>query len=338
MGKVDQLDHMTTLVAQIAPQRSTQYAEMVTKLAPYELMLSTLGSHITGDIQHVTLGSQNYLKFQIDTDLDDALKTTIGHLVMTDGYFEYLDAIGTTDGPFLKPIDNPTHTFLPSSLIATRRYRGKTNELFTQFMCNIARYSSDHSTTPWHKLTLLDPLAGGGTTLFAGLMLGADVIGVEQDKKVVEGTVAFMKQYTKEGKIPATYRQDRFKNIGKRTFITINQSARCAIGHGDTRQVKQFIHGLKQPQLIVTDLPYGIQHHADWQDMLESSLPAWADVLVAGGVLVFSWNATHFPREHMVKLVERVSRFKVQNTPPYTDLSHQVDRVIKHRDVIVARL
>lgn len=330
--------HMPTLVAQIAPQRSTQYTEMVTELAPYEIIFSTIGSHIVGDIESINLGSHNYLKFQLDSSLDDAMKTVLAQFVMTDGYFEYYEQIENTGGPFLKPIAVPTDTFLPESLIETRRYRGKTNELFTQFMCNLARYSSDFRSTAWNKLTLLDPLSGGGTTLFAGLSLGADVVGVEQDKKIVEGTVAFLKQYAKEGKIPAKYREDRFKNVGKRWFITVNQSARCVIGHGDTSEVKHFVHGLKQPQLIVTDLPYGIQHHAEWQKMLVSALPAWADVLADGGALVFSWNATRFSRDEMIELVHKVSDFKVRNDAPYNGLSHQVDRVIKQRDVIVAHL
>ncbi len=329
---------MPTIVAQIAPQRSTQYTEMVTELAPYEIELSTIGSNIIDSIQTVTLGSHNYLKFQLDTKVDDTHKAAFNQLAMTDGYFLYHDRIDSVEGPFLLPIDIPTNTFLPHSLIATRRYRGKTNELFTQFICNIARYSSAYKSTPWHKLTLLDPLAGGGTTLFAGLILGADVVGVEKDKKVVESTVAFIKQYAKEGKIPAKYREDRLKNVGKRWFITLNQSARCVVGHGDTSEVKHFVNGLKRPQLIVTDLPYGIQHASEWQEMLVSALPAWSSMLADGGAMAFSWNATRFVRGDMIQLVESISDFKVLNHPPYDALSHQVDRVIKNRDVIVAHL
>lgn len=328
---------MTVIVAQIAPQRSTQYREMVTTLAPYEVQLSNLGAYINGDMNLIQLGSQDYLKFDLET-IEDDLVDALSYLVTTNAYFTYYDKIGDVDGPLLKPIDIPSNTFLPEDLIETRRYRGKTNELFTRFMCNIARYSSDYRTSPWKSLTILDPLAGGGTTLFAGLILGADVCGVEKDKKVVESTVAFLKQYTKEARIPANFRVDKLKKIGRRSFITIDKSARCVVGHGDTSDVKHFVHGLKRPQLIVTDLPYGIQHRAQWQEMLVSALPAWAEVLVDGGVLVFSWNATRFSRDDMIDLVHEVSDFKVLNDPPYNQLSHQVDRVIKQRDIIVARL
>lgn len=328
---------MTTIAAQIAPQRSTQYSELASALAPYEIRLSAIGTILKDEIIPIKLGQQAYLKFELDNPLDDPMLQTFGHFAMSSAYFQYFDSIGDIDGPLLKPIEIASNPVFPESLIATRRYRGKTNELFTQFMCNIARYSSDFVDTPWNKITLLDPLCGGGTTLFVGLVLGADVVGVEKNQKVVDGTIGFIKQYMKEGRIAAQFREDRLKNVGKRWFITLNKSSRCVVGRGDTVEVKQFVNGLKCPQLIVTDLPYGIQHHGEWQSLLLSALPAWSEVLVEGGAMAFSWDATRFPREEMIALVHELSDFTVFNDAPYNQLAHQVDRVIKKRDVIVAR-
>lgn len=328
---------MTTLVAQIAPQRSTQYTDLVTTLAPYEIQLSHIGEHLTNEITPIELGNQTYLKLSLDTDLNDNLIQTLDTLVMTNAYFYYYEDVGNIDGVLLQPITLPnTHAFSPD-LIATRRYRGKTNELFTRFMCNIAHFSSHYTNTPWHKLTILDPLSGGGTTLFAGMILGADVVGVEEDKKIVEGTVAFLKQYMKEGRISAKFREDRLKTIGKRAFITINKTMRCVVGYGDTSDVQHFVNGLKRPQLLVTDLPYSIQHRADLPALLENALPAWSQVLTDDATIVFSWDASRFPREDMIDLVEHISDFTVLNDPPYNQLAHRVDRVIKKRDIIVAR-
>jgi hypothetical protein len=39
----------------------------------------------------------------------------------------------------------------------------------------------------------------------------------------------------------------------------------------------------------------------------------------------------------MVETVSAFSELTIYNTPPYDQLAHQVDRVIKQRDVIVAR-
>lgn len=330
--------NLTTIVAQIAPQRSTQYTELATALAAHEISLSTIGTSLQDEIIPINWGRQDYLKFELNSLMDDSILETLSNLAMTSSYFLYYERLENTDGPLLKPIDLPDTSAFPESLIATRRYRGKTNELFTQFMCNIARYSSDFSTTPWNKLTLLDPLSGGGTTLFVGLILGADVAGIEKSQQVVEGTIGFIKQYMKEGRIAAHYREDRLKNVGKRWFITLNKSSRCVVGRGNTNEVKHFVNGLKRPQLIVTDLPYGIQHRAEWQSLLVSGLPAWAEVLADGGTLAFAWDATRFSREDMIALVEETSDFSVLNDAPYNQLAHQVDRVIKQRDVIVARL
>lgn len=329
---------MTAIVAQIAPQRSTQYAEMVTALAPYEIAMSTVGSHLKDDISLIQLGHQNYLKLELDTELDESLKQTFNQFAMTNAYFMIYDRLGDVTGPLLKPIEILHDPPFPTSLIATRRYRGKTNELFTQFMCNIARYSSDYATTPWRKITLFDPLCGGGTTLFVGLVLGADVVGIEKSQQSVEKTISFLKEYMKESRISAQFRVDRFKNVGKRWFITLNKSIRCVVGRGNTSDAQYFVNGLKRPQLIVTDLPYGIQHRADWHSLLVEALPVWSQNMADGGALVFSWDATRFPRDEMIQLVQEVSDFTVLNQPPYNQLAHRVDRVIKHRDVIVARL
>jgi len=327
---------MTIILAQLSPQRSTQYTDLVTDLAPYEIALTSVGDYLAENPAFIKLGQQDYLKLTLKSELDDDLLQQLPMLVMTNAYFEYFEQIGDVPGPFLKPIEIESETFLPESLVATRRYRGKTNELFTQFMCNIARANSDFAETPWNKLTLLDPLSGGGTTLFVGLMLGADVCGVEQDKKVVDGTITFLKQYMKESRISAKFREDKLKKVGKRSFITVKDSARCVVGHGDTSNVKDFVHGLKRPQLLVTDLPYGIQHRAEWLKMLRNALPLWFDVMVEGGTMVFSWNASDYSRDEMVARVEEVSDFKVLKDAPYNQLSHQVDRVIKQRDIIIA--
>ena len=328
---------MYVIAAQLTPQRSTQYSELVNKLAPHEIVLSSVGGHLEDTITTIQLGSQQYLVLRLNAKPDGSLLQSLDSLAMTSAYFEYFDRIGDVEGPLLRPVEIPSLQVYPKSLVATRRYRGKTNEVFTQFMCNLARFSSDYRSTPWNTLTLLDPLAGGGTTLFVGLMYGADVAGVELNSKVVEGTVGFLKEYVKQSRISATFRVDKIKSAGKRWFVTLGETTRCSIGMGDTSDVQHFVHGLKRPQLIVTDLPYGIQHRAEWKAMLVSALPAWERVLAKGGALVYSWDATRFSRSEMIELVHQVSNFVVLDDAPYNSLAHRVDRVIKKRDVIVAR-
>lgn len=327
---------MTTLVAQIAPQRSTQYSALAETLAAPELLLSPLGAHVTS-LSVVTLGGQRYLKFDLPVAPAASQRVELGMLAMTSAYFAHYDAVEELAGPLLQPLDLPAAFALPPDLVTTRRYRGKTNELFTHFLCNVARFSSGYATLPWSALRVLDPLAGGGTTLFVALTLGADAAGIEQNRDDVKSTVAFLQQYAREARIPCSLKEERLKKLGLRWRFTLGKPPQtCTLVNGDTVQAAALLPGYR-PHLIVTDLPYGIQHQGALDALLTAALPVWAAMLQPQGALVFAWDATRFPRQEMVALVESVSPLIVCNDPPYIDLAHRVDRVIKERDVLVAR-
>jgi tRNA G10 N-methylase Trm11 len=108
------------------------------------------------------------------------------------------------------------------------------------------------------------------------------------------------------------------------------------MAHGDTSDTPELVSGFK-PHLIVTDLPYGIQHRGDLVTMLTAAIPAWSSMLSTGGAMAFAWESARFPRADMVQLVESLAPLMVLNHPPYDALAHRVDRVIKKRDVLVAR-
>ncbi len=55
---------MPTLLAQLAPQRSTQYTDLVTALAPVELALSPLGPKLQ-QVEPITLAGQDYLRLEL---------------------------------------------------------------------------------------------------------------------------------------------------------------------------------------------------------------------------------------------------------------------------------
>ncbi len=328
---------MTKIVAQIAPQRSTQYGELATTLAPYELRLSSLGAKI-GRLDSCTIGGQAFLRFHLPDEPDMDEVNELGMLALTTSFYVYYDHIGDLTGPFLKPIPTAFVPALPPELVMTRRYRGKTNELFTHFLCNVARFSSRFADTPWTQLRLFDPLAGGGTTLFTALVLGADAAGIEHNQQSVNTTVAFLTQFSREQRIPSKMQEERLRKLGQRWTFTFGKQTgqRCVLVRGETDQSPALIAGFK-PHLMVTDLPYGIQHQGPLVKLLSAALPVWASMLPTGGVLVFAWDATRFTRSEMIGLVESTSSLLVLNTPPYDRLAHRVDRVIKQRDILVAR-
>jgi hypothetical protein len=328
---------MTTLVAQIAPQRSTQYAKLARDLARQELLLSPVGKAVT-HLSACTLGGHDYLKFELASEPDQALLCELGMLAMTSAFFVYYSKAESGSGPLLRPLDADFQATLPPDLVMTRRYRGKTNELFTHFLCNVARFSSGFADQPWRALRLLDPLAGGGTTLFTALVLGANVAGIEHNREDVKSTVAFVRHYMREEGIGCQVKEERLKKLGVRWVLTLGRKPgqQCILVQGDAVQVSSLLPGYK-PHLIVTDLPYGVQHQGPVRELLSAALPVWAAMLQPSGALVFSWDATRLPREEMIKLVQEASPLAVRNEPPYNELAHRVDRVIKQRDVLVAQ-
>lgn len=327
---------MTNLLVQIAPQRSTQYSSLASQLAPFEIELSPIGKQLES-IEAVELGGENYLKCELEAELNEDQIKELGMLAMGGACFFYYDQIGKFEGPFLKPLDTQFTPAFPPDLVTSRRYQGKTNELFTQFMLNVARYSSDFSEQPWTKLRVFDPLAGGGTTLFAALVLGAEAAGVEQNKKSAHSTAVFVEQYTKEQNIPCKIKEERLKKLNARRwhFQLGDVSKNCIVAKGEIGQAPQLISGFKKPHFIVADLPYGVQHKGGLDELLAEALPVWSSLLLPGGTLVFSWESTRFPRSKMIELVEGKSKLSVLDESPYNQLAHRVDRVIKNRDVLV---
>lgn len=329
---------MTILLAQIAPQRSTQYATLARDLAPPELQLSPLGRQITAMVL-ITLGGQEYLRCTLTQAASQAQLHELGMLAMTSAFFTYYDRVGDLEGPLLRPLETGFQPMLPLDLVTTRRYRGKTNELFTHFLCNLARFSSDFADQPWSNLSLFDPLMGGGTTLFTGLVLGAaQVAGIEQATEDVKSTATFFSQYLQQERLSHKMQPERLKRLGLRWTFTIGKKAtqQCQLVNGDTGEAPALLPGFK-PHLIVADLPYGIQHQGQLTALLTAAVPVWVAMLRHGGVLVLAWDATRFPRSTLVETLSILPELTVYNTPPYDQLAHGVDRVIKQRDVIVAR-
>lgn len=328
---------MTTILAQLAPQRSSQYGDLVSALAPHELRLSVLGPSIR-ELNTVEVAGQPYLCFNLPNLPTPEQSVELSSLATISAFFECEEQLGGRPGPWLRPLENSFQPLLPAELATARRYRGKTNEVLCHFLCNLARVSSSFQDRSWRELRVLDPLAGGGTILFTALMLGAEVAGVEQDEQDVRTTVAFVRQFCQEAGIACRVQEERLHKIGRRTTMTLGKdpSRRCLLANGKSVQSAAFISGFK-PHFVIADLPYGIQHNGPLIELLTSALPVWVNLLPRGGTLVYAWDATRFKREEMIALAESLAPLTILNQPPYDQLAHRVDRVIKQRDIVVAR-
>jgi hypothetical protein len=333
------------LALKITPQRSTQYANMTETLAAPELLASPVGPAIT-QVEPTSLAGQDYLLAAFDDEktqifLPDALNV-LSRLGATSEIYEYFEQIGEVKGPFLRPLSPQFVPFVPVEMAEVRRYKGKTNEVFTRVLLNIAIFAGAYAEQLTGRLRILDPLAGGGTTLFLALADGYDAFGIEHERQDIETTTVFIRQYLKSEGIPFKELDERGRRAGRRYQFEIGRKGATrmlALAHGDTSQAHlhmQEVPGGPHMHAIVGDLPYGIQHFGEISGLLSKALPAWEDLLLPGGTLALAWNATRIERNAMIELVEQHTHMHVRNDPPYTQLEHTVDRVIKRRDILVA--
>ncbi len=330
------------IALKITPQRSTQYANMADVLAAPELLASPLGSAVQ-DISPVTLAGQAYLLATLDDTLSpDEIMPILSRLGATSEVYEYFVQLGDVQGPLLRPMEPQFTPFLPVEMAEVRRYKGKTNELFTQVLLNIALFAGAYAQQFTDRLRILDPLAGGGTTLFLALAGGHDAFGIEIERQDIETTAVFIRQYLHSEHIPFKELDERGRRAGRRYQFEIGHKKATRVlvlAHGNTHEAN--LHMLEVPggphmHAIVGDLPYGIQHFGEVAALLQKALPVWEQLLLPGGTLALAWNATRIERANMVELVEQYAHLKVRNDPPYTQLVHTVDRVIKKRDIVVA--
>ncbi|HEY6541530.1 MAG TPA: hypothetical protein VIZ18_11355, partial [Ktedonobacteraceae bacterium] len=179
------------LALKITPQRSTQYASMTEKLAAPELLASPLAP-IIQHVEPVTLAGQHYLLVTLDDAGHPLLEAVLACLGATSEAYQYFETLGEMQGPFLRPLDCALTPFVPLEMAEARRYKGKTNEIFTRVLLNVAIFAGAFREQVAERLRILDPLAGGCTTLFLALAAGYDAFGVEHQKQDIESSAIFI--------------------------------------------------------------------------------------------------------------------------------------------------
>lgn len=331
------------LALKITPQRSTQYAKMTELLARPELLASPLAPAIQ-ELEPIVLAGQAYLLATADeARLSLALvRQLVARLGAISEAHEYFEQIGDVAGPLLRPLEPDFSPFVPLEMAEARRYKGKTNEIFTRVLLNAALFAGTYADQFTERLRIFDPLAGGGTTLFLALAAGYDAFGVELDRQDVETTALFIRQYLDGERIRYKEIDEHGRKAGRRHQFEIGpkgQTRHLVISQGDTRDsvlhMREVVGGPRM-HAVVADLPYGIQHFAEIAPLLSKALPVWESMLLPGGSIALAWNATRIERSEMLGLFLAHSALQVRDDAPYTQFVHPVDRVIKKRDILVA--
>lgn len=323
----------------INPSHNRVYYEAAKKLSLAELNICT---GVKGEL--VTAGGVDYIEFE-----NDNIATILG--VLSRLSFAY--AIFELDGELLRPIEPIISDEIGADVNSVLKYQGKTNEQFTLMMLNIARANLKGTDT---RLKLIDPMAGRGTTLFESLRQGIDSYGIEIEQKSAHDAYIHMRKYL-EGKKHKHSVSERRLSGNNKVFtakLSTVKISRALKDYGDKPLIFEMveadsintdkIYQKNTFDLLVTDLPYGVQHATKIGtkgkisrspiDLLSSALPSYYAVMKPSGVVAFSFNVNVSSRKEIAELIARYD-FTVLDGEYYNSLEHRVDQAIL-RDVIFA--
>ena len=247
------------------------------------------------------------------------------------------------DGAML-PLASARAPELGGDLSSILKYKGKTSELFTRSLINLAALESDFFDGADGGVTLFDPMCGRGTTLFEALNRGWHAVGSDVDVSDVEQGYAFLKRYLEQG---------RFKHETKDFSMTIGKKAvkrrQITVKRPEGPLCASFIAGdladaasAHKPgsfHLVASDIPYGVQHapggKMTLEGLLERALPAMRRALKPGGAMALSFNAYTMKRDRLVRLVSDAGLEPIDGECD-RNLSHWVEQAVL-RDFVLAR-
>ncbi len=338
------------------PGHNRVYYNSADKLALAELKLCA--GRLTADCENIEVAEIEgirYLSIDTNIELPECDMLLLSQLSFVFAIFIQDKQEGKK---CLFPIRKSDYEYLDSKISSLLKYAGKTNELFTKMMINVAMLSSDFNYSD--KIQMLDPVAGRGTTLFEGAIYGFDSYGIELEPKSIHDTAIFFKKYLEVEKIKHTSATRQIHGNGKSDAVNIQEfkyantkeefksdesSKHMGVVCGNSMDAFKFFKRDKF-NIIVGDLPYGIFHgNSDSKksasktrnpsEFLNDCVPAWHKVLKPGGCVVVAWNSFLVSRTRLSTIFTE-NKFEVLSQPPFSEFEHMVDKSIK-RDIIVAR-
>ena len=328
---------------QLCPHANIRYQESLVDLGKKELECLLLSLGIPGSPEITSIGGSTFFRLQTDEKLSDDML----HLLRQ---HSSLLLISEEIGGLLRPLPFSSVDYLPADLPEVLKYKGKTSARFTQMMINCALAAS--SQLGKKNLKVLDPLCGRGTTLYCALQHGMDAVGIEAKSQDLEEMDHYLSRYCEMHRLKHK-RESASHTVGKKAVSCVTFTLSDTKEHylqGDTRQI-QFFHGdttLCQPLLrkspasiLVTDLPYGVQHAPgaaggipSFDAFLRRVLPAWHDAIRVGGAVAMSINTLTLKKDHVLAMLKE-SGFVPLTSNPYDNFMHDVEQAVR-RDFVVA--
>lgn len=325
------------------PHANVRYRNETQKLAEAELAVM-LGRIAPGtEIAPAECLGIPALNLETEGALSEAALSAIrGHSLLY-GLFECRE-----DGA-LTPAAGREAAYLGEDLPGILKYKGKTNELFTHLLVNVALYSGSFRDAQ-EQIRLLDPMCGRATTLFVGANRGWNCTGVDLDRNDLKESEQFFKRYleyhrykysaersslTAQGRKPAP--SVRFAFADTPEHFKLKQTASLQLVNADAASVRE-LFGARRFHMIVCDLPYGVQHASHGgtlEQLLNRVLPGWREALLPGGTVAVSFNAQTLKADVVRDCMARAG-FEPLADGPYQHFSHWVEQAVT-RDIAVCR-
>lgn len=338
------------------PGHNRVYYNAARKLALSELQLASERLSVPcTNICAVEVAGIRYLSLSLENEITSGDLEVLSRLSFVFAIYERIEIKGEN---CLMPIQVSEYEYVNNKIGSILKYQGKTNELFTKMMINVALLSSNFNYTD--AISLLDPVAGKGTTLFEASVYGYSAYGIELEAKSIHDTVIFFKKYLEKERIKHAAVKRQISGAGKKDAVLMNEfqyaltkeefksletSKKMGFVCGNTANVDQYFKK-EQFHLLVGDLPYGIVHGntagkrntsitRNPSELLADCLPQWYKILKKGGVAVVAWNSFLASRTKLATLFSKYG-FEVLDSEPYKNFEHMVDKSIK-RDILVTK-
>jgi Putative RNA methylase family UPF0020 len=335
----------------IQPAANRVYAQAAPRLTRAELEAfdrSLLGGRV-GDLEETTIAGVPYVTFSAD-GLGERETAMLANLSAIYALFE-------RDGELLRPVPLRRLDRFDDDLVTIQRYQGKTNEQFTKLLLNLTLCASAFAgELLQRRFKVLDPLCGRGTTLNQALLYGFDAAGMEIDGRDFDAYAHFIQTWLKDKRLKhqagvAPVRRHHH-TIGRRLRVTLaatKQAWRAGdvqdleVVNADAIQALEFFRR-GSFDVLVTDLPYGVQHGSRTAErglrrgpaeLLAAALPAWTELLRPGGAVGVSWN-THVARRDQLVQIMKEAGLEALDGEEHRRFRHRVDQAIT-RDLLLAR-
>lgn len=290
-------------------------------------------------IEDVDEGRTSYLRFSFAGDRQELAAAVSG---LSSSAALFCEHSPTS----LEPLPFTDALAFGTDLVTTQRYKGKTNERLTRLMLGVARVCDASKGTG--SRTVVDPMCGRGTTLNWALLSGIPAIGLDVDRHALDDYATFLQQWAQGHRYPHRLQRYKKQHSEGRHFDFTVASDRAGLDAKTSPDIRVFNASAADPStpvgkvsMVVTDLPYGIQHRArsgasespsSVGELVATVSDRWAEWVRTGGAVVASWNVKSLDRRKFGERLERVGF----DTIAATGFEHRVDRTIT-RDVIVAR-